>query len=83
MRFLPGYRDFVPALTLGAGDDADRLARRFEDRPLLDMRFEIGGDRLSADRLGTGEADSPEFGAEGDAGDRRSPRHHSRDLRGR
>ena len=66
MRFLTGYRDFVPALALGAGDDADRLARRFEDRPLLDMRLEIGGNRLSADRLGTGKADPPEFGAEGD-----------------
>ena len=66
MRFLPGYRDFVPALALGADDDADRLARRFEDRPLLDMRLEIGVNRIATDRLGTGKADPPEFGAEGD-----------------
>ena len=28
------------------------LPGRFEDRPLLDMRLEIGGDRAAADRLG-------------------------------
>jgi hypothetical protein len=47
MRLLTGDGDFVPALALGAGDDADRQARRFEDRSLLDMRLEIGGDRES------------------------------------
>src|SRR5262249_40155452 len=66
MRLLPRNRDLVPALALGAGHDADRLADRFEDRPLLDMRLEIGGDRMSADRLGSGKADSLKFGAERD-----------------
>ncbi len=69
MRLLTGDGDLVPALALGAGDDADRLARRFEDRPLLDMRLEIGGDRMAADRLGAGKADPFEFGAEGYAGE--------------
>ena len=74
MRLLAGDRDLVPALALGAGHHADRHARRFEDRPLLDMRLEIGGDRPAADRLGTGEADPRELGAEGDAGQIVRPR---------
>src|SRR6516225_11182430 len=68
MRLLPGDGDLVPALALGAGHHADRLARRFEDRPLLDMRLEIRGDRTSAYRLDTRETDPFELGAEGDAG---------------
>src|SRR5579885_3443903 len=51
-----------------AGDDADRQPGRFEDRPLLDMRLEIGADRAAADRLGTGKADARQLGAEADAG---------------
>ena len=64
MRLLAGDRDLVPALTLGAGDGADRLLCRFEDRYLLDMRLQIGGERPSADRLGASKADPREFGAE-------------------
>ena len=64
MRLLAGDGDLVPALALRAGDDADRVAGRFEDRPLLDMRLEIGGDRVPADRLWPGKADAFEFGAE-------------------
>src|SRR6516225_9930195 len=67
MCLLPGDRDLVPALALRTRDDTDRLAGGFEDRPLLDMRLEIGCDRLAADRLGTGEPDALEFGAERDA----------------
>src|SRR3546814_9737444 len=46
-----GIGRLVPALALGAGDDADRLLFRFEDRPLLDMRPEIGLGRPIADSL--------------------------------
>src|SRR3546814_7689317 len=46
-----GIGRLVPALALGAGDDADRLLFRFEDRPLLDMRLEIGFGRPIADSL--------------------------------
>src|SRR5262252_2301112 len=44
MRLLAGDGDLIPALALRPSDDADRLLHRFEDRPLLDMRLEIGGD---------------------------------------
>jgi hypothetical protein len=50
MRLLAGHGHLVPALPLGAGHHTDRLARGFEDRPLLDMGLEIGGDRAAADR---------------------------------
>ena len=69
MRFLARDGDLVPALPLRAGDDADRFCRGFEDRPLLDMRLEIGRDRALADRLRSGKADALQFGAECDAGD--------------
>jgi hypothetical protein len=42
----------------------DRLACGFKDRPLLDMGFQIGGDRAAADRFGAGKADPLELGAE-------------------
>jgi len=74
MRLLPGDGDLVPALALGAGDDANRLVRCFEHRPLLDMRLEIGGYRMTADRFGAGKADPFEFGAESDAGQIVRPR---------
>ena len=67
MRLLAGDPDLVPALALRAGDDADRVAVGFEDRPLLDMRLEIGGDLAAAHRCGAGEADPRQFGAERDA----------------
>ena len=54
MRLLAGDGHLVPALPLGAGHHADRLACGFEDRPLLDMGLEIGGDRTAADRFGPG-----------------------------
>ena len=43
------------------------LPRRLEDRPLLDMRLEIGGDRSAAGRFRAGEADPLELGAERDS----------------
>jgi hypothetical protein len=69
MRLRAGDRDLVPALALRAGDDADRVAVGFEDRALLDMRLEIGGDPAAADRCAAGEADPRQFGAEADAAD--------------
>src|SRR5204863_7508671 len=74
MRLLAGDGDLVPALPLGAGDDADRQAGGFEDRALLDMRLEIGGDRAAAYRFEPGEADPRELGAEGHTGQVVGPR---------
>src|SRR5947207_15957935 len=51
MRLLTGYGDLVPALALRPGDDADRLLCSFDDRPLLDLRFEISVDRRAAARI--------------------------------
>src|ERR1700761_5719260 len=68
MRLLPGDRDFIPALALRAGHDADRLSRRFEDRSLLDMSLEISGERPAADLLRAGKADAIELSAECDPG---------------
>ena len=69
MRLLTSDRDLVPALALRAGHDPDRLARRFEDRPLLDMRLEIGGDRPPTNRFRPGKANPFELSAEGHAGE--------------
>ena len=66
MRFHAGQRDLVPALALRAGDDADGLPLRFENRSLLDMRLEIGADRGPAPRLAL-VADALERLAEADA----------------
>src|SRR6202040_2706679 len=74
MGLLPGDGDLVPALALRPGYDADRLLCGFEDRPLLDMRLEIGGGRPAADRLRAGKADALELGAERDAGNVVRPR---------
>ena len=70
MRFLTGHGDLVPALALRAGHDADRQPGGFEDRPLLDMRLEIGSDRAPADRPGSGKADAPQLAAKGQVGAR-------------
>ena len=42
MRLLSHHSYLVPALALRAGDNADRFLLRLQDRPLLDMRLEIG-----------------------------------------
>src|ERR1051325_6486475 len=68
MGFLTGHGDLVPALALRPGHDADRQPGGFEDRPLLDMRLEIGFDRTVADRPGSGKADAAEFAAERQVG---------------
>src|SRR5271166_701365 len=68
VRLLSGDGNLVPALALRAGYDADRLLGGFEDRALLDMRLEIGGDGPAAYRFRAGKADPLEFGAERDAG---------------
>jgi hypothetical protein len=62
MRLLTSDSHLVPALTLCADP------RGFEDKPLLDMCLEIGGDRAATDRLGPGKADPRKLGAEGHAG---------------
>src|SRR5260370_9341184 len=80
MRLLARDGDLVPALALRAGHDADRLLGRFEDRTLLDMRLEIGGDRTAADRFRPGKADALELGAEGDAGQIIRPSQTLRDV---
>src|SRR5262249_2338902 len=64
MSLLAGDGDFIPSLALRAGHDTNRQAGRFEDRPLLDMHFEISRDRVSAYRLWAGKADPLELGAE-------------------
>ncbi len=65
MGFLPGQGQLVPALALGVGDHADGLVLGLEDRPLLDMRLEIGADRALAHRLGAGIADALQLLAHG------------------
>ena len=76
MCLLPGHRDLVPVLALGAGDDADRLLLVLQDRALLDMGFEIGADIPAADRGGAVVADALEFVAEQVAGDVVGPGEH-------
>src|SRR5690348_6250493 len=68
MRLLAGDGDLVPALALRAGNDADRQTGGFEDRPLLDMRLEIGRDLAPTDRRRAGKADAFELGAEREIG---------------
>ena len=62
--FEAGELQLVPALALAVGDDSDVVALVFEDRPLLDVQFEIGVERPAADRLLALEADAHEFVAE-------------------
>jgi hypothetical protein len=47
MRFLALDDRLQPAHVLHAGHDADGLCLPLQHRPLLDMRFEAGLDRLS------------------------------------
>ena len=51
MGFPAFDRHLIPTHRLDAGDDADAFFLRFEDRPLLDMAFEIRADLAPADGL--------------------------------
>jgi len=57
MRVLTRHGDFIPTHALNAGDDADRLAFLFQDRPLLDMQFEQAGETALSDGFGAAIAD--------------------------
>src|SRR3954447_26329682 len=52
---------------LPSGPAPDRLPVGFEGRPVLDSRLELGGGAAPAARLGPGEADPLQLGAERDA----------------
>jgi hypothetical protein len=64
--FHAGPVDLVPALTLRAGDDADRLLLALQDRSLLDMRLEEGTDLATAHLLLAVVTDLLQRLAEGD-----------------
>src|SRR6202040_3556088 len=61
MALEAGQPDFVPALALAMGDDADIDRFVFEDGALFDMQLERGVDRPTADRLLALESDPLEF----------------------
>src|SRR6185437_16050066 len=65
MALAPGQGDLDPLDALDAEHDANRLALRLEDRPLLDMRFEEGAELPSADRPIAEIADALQFLAHG------------------
>ena len=50
MGLHPGQGDFIPALALGIGNNADIHAFIFQDRPLFDMGFKIGPHRMGINR---------------------------------
>ena len=64
MRLLPGQGDLVPSLALSVGDDADLLVLGLQDRPLLDVIFEIGVHLARAHLLLAHPADALQFVAE-------------------
>src|SRR6266567_5325263 len=57
VRILTGPAAVVPALPERAGHYADHLVFPLEDRPLLDVRFEVGVHSALADGCATGIAD--------------------------
>ena len=60
VRVLAGHRHLVPAHRLHAGDDADVLAFRLQDRALLDVQFEERRQRMLAAALAAAIADRVE-----------------------
>ena len=62
---LAGDGDLVPAHALHALDDADHAVFGFEDRALLDVQLEQGGELVRAGFLFAAIADAPELVAEG------------------
>ncbi|MCY1516841.1 hypothetical protein D9M68_514980 [compost metagenome] len=59
--FHAGDGHVVPAQAQRAGDYADHLVRRFQHRPLLDMRLEVSAHRPPAHLVGAGIADGLQF----------------------
>jgi hypothetical protein len=53
-----------PAQPLAARDDPDRGPGRLDDRTLLDVELEVGGEPASADPLGSGHPQPAELLAE-------------------
>ena len=66
----------VPAQPEGAHDDAEHLFLVLENRPLLDVRLEVGADGTAADLLRAGEADLVERLADRDAVEIGPLQHH-------
>ena len=64
MRFLAGQRELQPPQALAVRDDADLLVLGLEDRPLLDVIFEIGVHLARADLLVADPADALQLVAE-------------------
>src|SRR6185437_5215162 len=62
---LAGDGDLVPAHALHALDDADHAVFGSEDRALLDVQLEQGGELVRAGFLFAAIADAPELVAEG------------------
>lgn len=57
MRILSGDDHIVPAQAQCTDHHPEHLVFILEDGPLLDVRFEAGGDRATADRFRAGVAD--------------------------
>lgn len=68
MGTAPAQFDFIPALALGAGNDADGQVLGFEDRALFDMQFIRRMHRLATHRVRAGVADLLQRLADGHAG---------------
>ena len=64
MALAAGHRDLVPAHTLHALDDADHAVLVFEDRALLDMKFEHGAELARSGFLSALVADALQLVAE-------------------
>ncbi|MNX91375.1 hypothetical protein D3C86_1234500 [compost metagenome] len=67
MHFHAGHRDVVPAQAERAGHHAYGFFFVFQDRALLDVRFEVGVHRPSAHRVGARVADGLELVAHADS----------------
>ena len=65
MRLLAGDRDLVPAHALHALHNADHFLLVFEDRALLDVQFEHGGEFAGAGFLRAAIADAGKLVAKG------------------
>src|SRR5262245_66074554 len=59
--------EFIPTHALDPGDDADGLLLRLQDRPLLDVQLQIGGELDGAGLRFAPPTDRVERGPETDA----------------
>lgn len=73
-----GHRDIEPLQSQRPGDHTNGLALVLEDRPLFDMRFEIGRELAGAIGIVPDVANRRERFARGDAVDIRSRQASSR-----